>query len=276
MKSALLIVFIAMATVSGGATPPFDGWESYYAKQDVSRLTKCWDQVALHGALDRLPQSREMLIGFFGAALRPHPELIGSRLKSLDQFSEKRRDDISLILWLADSDVSRALLRQAGLREMASAPCPPVGKRKILSPRDAEFLMGWFYATGDAEALLPLVEFVVTTDWSSTDNRAEACGSALEVLCERHERARSVVEDVLKRKDLSESARKVFQFALGKRANQSSEPRPTAYRSSVERARRRVKLRVVCIGTSRSRYETPGNPKGSEQLDGVRPSFAIF
>jgi hypothetical protein len=226
MKRIILTALILIAAEAWGASLPFGDWlVTYYTKKDDSRLAEFWDRTITKGALEALPESRDILIGFFGAALRGHPELISTRVKSIDQFPEKQRDDIALILWLSDLDCSRDVLRRSGRSEIASTPCPPIKNRKILYSGDAKFLVGWFYATGDGGALSPIVDYVASADWSIADPKADECGAALVVLCERHERVRVVVEQALKRPGLSENSRKAFLFALGeKRANQSPEP----------------------------------------------------
>lgn len=202
------------------ASSAFAGWmETYFERTDQFRLGDFWEHTITRGALEKSPASRQLLVGFFGAAFRAQPDVLRSKIKSIAQFSPTQKDDLSIIVWLSDSDYAHELLRREGLREMAERRVPAIGSRRIVGPDDAKFLMGWFYATGDSEALRPLVAFVRSADWTIVEERADACASVLLVLCERHERARLVIEEELKYPGLSKKAREIFLYALKQKAN---------------------------------------------------------
>ena len=225
MKFVIVAVLWLALIAPIRAAAAFAGWmETYFERADQVRLGDFWERTVARGALEKSPESRQILVGFFGAAWRAQPEVLRTKIKSLAEFSQTQKDDLAIIVWLSDSDYSRELLRREGLREMAGRRVPEIGSRAIIGPGDAKFLMGWFYATGDSEALRPLVTCVRLTDWSIAEEKADSCASALVVLCEQHERARLVVKAELKRPDLSDKAREIFLYALKKRANQPPEP----------------------------------------------------
>lgn len=228
MRTLLLATLtLIAAAVSRGSNANSASWETYYLQKDDSRLAELWDRTIGRGALSALPKSRDIMVGFFGTALRGHSDLIKSRIKSIDQFPEEERDYISLILWWSDDDYSRELLRKSGQEDIAATPCPSLKNRSLLSIDDVGFLMGSFYASGDLEALDPLIECVMKADSTKADPRSDKAGGALWVLCEKHPCARTRLEKVLQRSDLSESARKAFLFALGKIEAPSAETAPT-------------------------------------------------
>lgn len=228
MRTVLLAAFtLIAAAVYGKANTTGDWWVTYYLQKDDSRLAELWDRTIGRGALSALPKSRDIMVGFFGTALRGHGDLIKSRIKSIDQFPEKERDYISLILWWSNDDYSRELLRRSGQQDVAALPCPPLRDRAIHSLDDVGWLMGCFYASGDLEALDPMIDCVTKADSAKTDPRVDESGGALWALCENHPQVRARLEIVLQRSDLSESARKVFLFALGKIKAPPAETAPT-------------------------------------------------
>ncbi|ATC62657.1 hypothetical protein CMV30_00995 [Nibricoccus aquaticus] len=215
MKYILLLLSLIAWTPSWASEAKLTDWmQSYYLTKDDSRVSEFWDRTVTRGGLKLGPQMREKLIGFFGAVFRQNPDLLRASIKSIPKEAGVEQDGIVLILWLADQDYSRGLLRDAGFAKVADTSIPPIQNRQIEREEDADFLESWYNATGNIEALMPMVRLIKETDWAQKNPKADYTGAMVAEICRRDVKARIYIRVLVEQKDLTKDARAVLEHAL--------------------------------------------------------------
>lgn len=191
-----------------------DWMGSYYTTHNLARFDEYWTATIKLRALEAAPAIQEITIGFLSQIFRQNPALLKERIKNIDQFPEKERDAVRLILWWVDSDYSRELLRQNGDQDMLKYPPPGVEHHPILRSEDISFCIGWFDATGDTKALQPLLTMIKESRWKTDDPRPGYAVINLQSFCRRDANVKAFVEKFLKSENLSGDARAVTLFIL--------------------------------------------------------------
>ena len=215
MKHLLLVLSLIAWTPNWASEAKItDWWHTYYLTKDDSRVSEFWDRTVARGGLKLSPQVREKFIGFFGAVFRQNPDLLRAKIKSIPKEAGVEQDGIVLILWLADQDYSRGLLRDSGFAKVADTPIPLIQNRQIEREEDADFLESWYNATGSIEALMPMVRLIKETDWSQKNSKADYAGSMIVEICRRDVKARIYIRVLVEQKDLTKDARTVLEHAL--------------------------------------------------------------
>ena len=215
MKYILLLLSLIAWTPSWASEAKLTDWmHTYYLTKDDSRVSEVWDRTVARGGLKLGPQVREKLIGFFGAVFRQNPDLLRASIKSIPKEAGVEQDGIVLILWLADQDYSRGLLRDAGFAKVADTSIPPIQNRQIEREEDADFLESWYNATGNIQALMPMVRLIKETDWSQEDPKVGYTGAMIVEICRRDAKARKHIRELVEQKDLTKDARAVLEHAL--------------------------------------------------------------
>jgi hypothetical protein len=172
---------------------------------------------------------REKLIGFFGAVFRTDPDLLRSRIVEIPKEQGIAQDSITIILWLSDSDYSKALLKTAGFSKVADTPIPGGSGRRIIHADDVDFLYGWYCATGDTAALEPMLNYVLKADWSVPDSKPGYAAAMLQYFCEKDLRAWTHVAEFVRAHPVDGELRDLFNAMLKtKPANQALAPTSTS------------------------------------------------
>jgi len=207
--------FLLTASSSFAEKQTLSDWmASYYRTQDLSRFDEFWQRTVKQGALAAEPQIREITVGFLSQIFRQHPELIKERVESVNKFPDNQRDALRILLWCADNDLSRQLLKENSDEEILKISPPEIKSRSVKHSYDIDFLQGWFWATGDNNALRPVLAFIAEAEWDAKDIRLVAAATMLREVCNQDSRVKAFVEDFMKSLNLSEERRKVFLFVL--------------------------------------------------------------
>jgi len=210
-----VLIYLGFVQLSVAATSPYDWMSSYYRTHDISGFDQFWSRTVEQGALHKSARLRGFVTGFAGALFRQHPELINSYIKSVGMFPEADRDSVKIILWLADSENARCLLKSAAAEaHLVSRRPPSIENRAIYSEEDIDFCTGWFEASGDTGALIPVTNVLLKPENYSGDLRIETAFVNLKGLYERDPEMLSIIQNLLIGDQLDERSRKNGLLAL--------------------------------------------------------------
>jgi len=131
-------------------------FKHFYQTQDVARFDAYWNRVLAERWLSQRNVTPP-LIGFVSQVVHRSPALIKGRLDQPREFPGEQKDAILQMLWLSDTPEARAVLVAAGEADLANTPPPPIATRVIRSGGDLDVCWGWFFATGDRAALVPII-----------------------------------------------------------------------------------------------------------------------
>jgi hypothetical protein len=220
MRFTKFVAMFGLFSVAIGAAPndqPIMGWiATYYQTHDATRFGEFWDKTVGRGVLEANPPAREFTVGFLSQFFRQHPELLMERIARVDQYPEKQRDAIRLILWWVDTEYTRNVLKKYGDGHMLKIKPPPIEFRPICNSWDIEFFEGWFFASGDLDALKPILDLIIKGGWASDDPRPGVATQILEELCSREYKVRDFVVKYLENRVLSDESKVVIQKILVK------------------------------------------------------------
>lgn len=191
--------------------------ESYSATRDLSRFDEFWKSTVGKGALEADPAVRGFVIGFTSQVVHFHPSLLKGRIEGLDQFPEKQRDSIRILLWWADTDYSREILKKSGDSALLKDGGPS-GVESIPVERiwDLNFCIGSFYATGDLNTLKPLLKYIAKDRLDPNDELLDAVISELKDVCRKNKGASALVDEQLNKKRISRDSRVALLLILNR------------------------------------------------------------
>jgi len=156
MKFIVLVGFLIASSV-GMAADDYSEWSKhFYQTQDVAQFDGFWKTVLKEKMLENRNQINPV-IGFSSQVFHKHPELSKGRMDNLESFPKAARESVLKLLWLSDTDETRAILAKTGSTEYSGKAPPPIGTLKINTGQELDLCWGWYFATGDTAALDPII-----------------------------------------------------------------------------------------------------------------------
>ena len=157
-KPVLRFVLLILALrATGFANEQHDDWfKQFYKSQDVSKFDGFWKDMISEKRLENENQIAP-LTGFTSQVLHLHPELLKGRLDDISRFPEKQRKPILNILWLSDTKEAQSILEKNKASDLIHQTPPPIGSWLIKDASDLDLCWGYYFATGDTNALVPIV-----------------------------------------------------------------------------------------------------------------------
>jgi tetratricopeptide (TPR) repeat protein len=135
----------------------WDGWmKSFYRTRDTAQFSAYWDMLVKQKLLES-PETVAPAIGFVSQVIRQTPGLAKGQLDDLEKIPAAERQSVALILWYADTKESRRILKNHQLAEMLAKRPSKISAYPVNTPGDLDFCWGYFFATGDAAALNPII-----------------------------------------------------------------------------------------------------------------------
>ena len=218
MRSICTVLLLTLALECSAAPHPLVVWMTrFYRTRDMSRFDEYWSRSVGQGALHRDSYISEMTMGFLASVLRMYPQFVTDHIQAVSQFDEKDRDPIRIVLWLVDSERTRLILQVDGQSEMLKHRPPGIGQRQLLRPEDAEFLAGWFYASGDSQALTPMIGWVLRADEKSSPATIDGVAENLGDICELDSDVAGRVRALISAESTSAISRKILQKVINRK-----------------------------------------------------------
>jgi tetratricopeptide (TPR) repeat protein len=158
MKRSLLLLLVLISGVLHGASADQENaWlKSFYKTDAVDQFDGFWKNVVAKKYLENR-NTVGPILGFASQVLHRHPELLKGRFDDLKSVPAPQLELTLTLLWLSDTPPAQEILGRYGHADYAARTPPPIGATQINAAQDLDFCWGWFFATGDAAALDPIV-----------------------------------------------------------------------------------------------------------------------
>jgi hypothetical protein len=160
----------AVAQSEGAVASPedFSHWLTFYYQAPQPKAVPVVAARAIErGLLDT--RHAASFMGFMAGYLRDNPDMLGATLAAMQGLPEQDRQGTLVAAWLAAAPGSleatsrRARLNDSGRRLLDranDAGIRPGDQVAPLSPYALDYMWGMFFATGDANAVLPMVSLL--------------------------------------------------------------------------------------------------------------------
>ncbi len=153
-----LLASPATAPAAGEKTPAIgDDWLTFYYRnpnpdQLVPQL-KAW---SAEGTL-RDQQARAPLVAFLSQVFRQNADRINEWYSQLKDLPAVDLETLTLALWMSDTKAGKQLLQKELPSVYGEKPPPDILKLKLDSASTLDLLWGYYFATGDSQALRRIV-----------------------------------------------------------------------------------------------------------------------
>lgn len=175
----LLLTVLVIATgprataAAGGA---HEEWlRSFYLTRNLGPFDAYWTDVMVGGVLAD-PGQVEPTLGFVSQLLRQNPALVRTHLVELGAYPPAQREAMARLFWLSDTDAARERLRKDGRIRLAALPLVGIAQHPIREATDLDFCWGWFFATGDVDALGPIIAALDLAPFAGARERYASSG----------------------------------------------------------------------------------------------------
>ena len=149
-----ICLLVASTGLGSGA---YDDWfNHFYQTHDISKFEGFWNEVVTQKHLEN-DTAIAPLTGFISQVLHQHPSLLKNRFDDLGEFPEAQRRAVANILWLSSTPEADEILEKNKDKEFLHQPHLPIGAWPIKTASDLDFCWGYYFASGDTDALIPIV-----------------------------------------------------------------------------------------------------------------------
>lgn len=155
---SLFLLLIALAPgIAGAETDELSGWlRSYYQSRTLETFDRYWTRVIEERRLED-PAQAEPIVAFVGRLVHDNPGLLRTHFVDLAKYPASIRELVAQVFWISDTAEGRQRLIDSGRRNLASRPVPDLRVMSLRQATNVDFCWGWFFATGDPDALRPIV-----------------------------------------------------------------------------------------------------------------------
>jgi len=246
MKHAIFLLLVLSASAfAADQKAGMDDWLTFYYQHPQPERFVAEVHALSKSAVFSKESARPPMLAFLGRVMAQNPDKITGWMTALGDLPAKDLEVLYAAVWFSETEEGNRYLESNGIKGFAGKTPPEILKMEIDSPAVIDMLWGWFYATGQEEAVRRVVSALNLSQYEGAfdkfktspkteQNKREAfndmafrsAGWSLTTNCELHPKVLEICEKLYQGDTLGKTERSWLGTVLTKAGQTGGKQEP--------------------------------------------------